>query len=130
MPSVKTCLYCEKSFVASTYELIQHVEKCKENEGASVFTPITIINDMCSITEKNSPAWIDLQKLKSSILYAAPEIRDAIFWGKLRGKSIVKICSAHFNDSEEIFNIYTTAVKRYNLTGFVWRDPNSASSTK
>ena len=125
MPSVKTCIYCGKSFVASTYELIQHVEKCKTPESAALFTPISVINDMCSITEENSPAWTDLQKLKSSLLNAAPEIRDAIFWGKLRGNSIVKICSTHFNDNEEIFKIYKLSVDRYNLTGFVWRDSGS-----
>ncbi len=31
MPSIKQCIYCNKSFLASTYQMITHVSKCQKS---------------------------------------------------------------------------------------------------
>lgn len=85
-----------------------------------LFTPYTIINRMLDVIDEKSNGSIELNKLKKDLWNSAPELIDTRFWGKMRCRNIVQICMKHFNENDDIHNIFIESVNRYEMSGFTF----------
>ena len=87
-----------------------------------VFTPLMVVNDIMDVVDKDTMGYKRLKKFCTDLGYAAPEIRDARFWGGTFQKdSIVDICKDHYNDNEKVHKIFTQAAVKYQEPGFVYK---------
>ena len=97
---------------------------------SELFTPQGIISEIMAVVPKNGNGYKRLVKLMEDIGYAAPEIRDARFWGSPNvGKdSITSICQDYFDNNAKVHEIYCRNVVKYELKkGFIYKEDLNTS---